>query len=180
MKDNKGITLIALVITIIVLIILAGVAIAMLSGDQSIFNRTGEAVAVQELGLAKDQAVIEAQNAQAEYFHETYVGDSNASYNNQDLNKKIYDAITTTTGALTSDGKLKGTKVEVVALGDGTKADTMYFVMYYSNAYVKGKISQGKVEWVGQGYDKDVTSKGTASDTASNNTTAVGKLFNIS
>ena len=31
--NNKGITLIALVITIIVLIILAGVAISMLSGD---------------------------------------------------------------------------------------------------------------------------------------------------
>ena len=35
-KKNKGITLIALVITIIVLLILAGVTIASLSGDNGI------------------------------------------------------------------------------------------------------------------------------------------------
>ena len=34
MKNNKGITLIALVITIIVLLILAGITIAMLTGDK--------------------------------------------------------------------------------------------------------------------------------------------------
>lgn len=38
MKENKGITLIALVITIIVLLILAGVSIAMLSGENSILK----------------------------------------------------------------------------------------------------------------------------------------------
>lgn len=36
MKNNKGITLIALVVTIIVLLILAGVSIAMLTGDNGI------------------------------------------------------------------------------------------------------------------------------------------------
>lgn len=39
MKENKGITLIALVITIIVLIILAGVSIAMLTGNNGIISR---------------------------------------------------------------------------------------------------------------------------------------------
>ena len=38
MKNNKGITLIALIVTIIVLIILAGVAIAMLSGDNGVLK----------------------------------------------------------------------------------------------------------------------------------------------
>ena len=36
---NKGITLIALVITIIVLLILAGVSIAMLTGENGILNQ---------------------------------------------------------------------------------------------------------------------------------------------
>ena len=36
MKNQKGITLIALVITIIVLLILAGVSISMISGDDGI------------------------------------------------------------------------------------------------------------------------------------------------
>ncbi len=45
MKKNKkaGITLIALVITIIVLLILAGISISMLSGDNSILNQAGRA-----------------------------------------------------------------------------------------------------------------------------------------
>ena len=43
MKNNKGITLIALVVTIIVLLILAGVSIAMLSGQDGILNRASEA-----------------------------------------------------------------------------------------------------------------------------------------
>ena len=44
-KKNKasGITLIALVVTIIVLLILAGISIMMLTGDNGILNRAGEA-----------------------------------------------------------------------------------------------------------------------------------------
>ena len=38
-KSTKGITLIALVITIIVLLILAGVSIAMLTGDNGILSQ---------------------------------------------------------------------------------------------------------------------------------------------
>lgn len=43
MKNNKGITLIALVITIIVLLILAGVSIAMLTGENGILSNATEA-----------------------------------------------------------------------------------------------------------------------------------------
>ena len=43
MKNNKGITLIALVITIIVLLILAGVTIAMLTGDNGLLTRASSA-----------------------------------------------------------------------------------------------------------------------------------------
>ena len=42
-KRNKGITLIALVVTIIVLLILAGISIAMLTGQNGILNRASEA-----------------------------------------------------------------------------------------------------------------------------------------
>ena len=43
MKNNKGITLIALVVTIIVLLILAGVSIAMLTGDNGILTNSQKA-----------------------------------------------------------------------------------------------------------------------------------------
>ena len=42
-NKNAGITLIALVVTIIVLLILAGISIAMLSGNNGVINRAGEA-----------------------------------------------------------------------------------------------------------------------------------------
>ena len=42
-RNQKGITLIALVITIIVLLILAGVSIAMLTGPNGLLTRAGDA-----------------------------------------------------------------------------------------------------------------------------------------
>ena len=43
MRNQKGITLIALVITIIVLLILAGVSIAMLTGSNGVLTRANDA-----------------------------------------------------------------------------------------------------------------------------------------
>ena len=42
-RRNKGITLIALVITIVVLLILAGIAITTLAGDNGIVNKASTA-----------------------------------------------------------------------------------------------------------------------------------------
>ena len=42
-KQSKGITLIALIITIIVLLILAGVTISMLTGENGILNQATHA-----------------------------------------------------------------------------------------------------------------------------------------
>ena len=65
LKSNKGITLIALVITIIVLLILAGVSIAMLTGQNGILtqaqnakNRTEEAQADEENRLNEYNNII--------------------------------------------------------------------------------------------------------------------------
>ena len=53
-KENKGITLIALVITIIVLLILAGVTIAMLTGHNGLLNKTSESKIASEIGEEKE------------------------------------------------------------------------------------------------------------------------------
>ena len=58
MKNTKGITLIALVITIIVLLILAGVSISMLSGDNSILNKAAEAKNQNEDKSLKEETQI--------------------------------------------------------------------------------------------------------------------------
>ena len=57
-KSNKGITLIALVITIIVLLILAGVTIAALSGDNGILTRTKEAKEKTEQAQKEDEKTL--------------------------------------------------------------------------------------------------------------------------
>lgn len=43
LKGQKGITLVALVITIVVLIILAGVSISLVMGNEGIFQKTKDA-----------------------------------------------------------------------------------------------------------------------------------------
>ena len=56
---NKGITLIALVITIVVLLILAGVTIATLTGDNGIITRTNQAKEETEKAGAKEKVQME-------------------------------------------------------------------------------------------------------------------------
>ena len=55
-KRNKGITLIALVVTIIVLLILAGISIAMLTGQNGILNRASEAQ--EKTGTAQTEELV--------------------------------------------------------------------------------------------------------------------------
>ena len=52
LRRNKGITLIALVVTIIVLLILAGISISMLTGQNGILNRAAEAK--EKTGIAQE------------------------------------------------------------------------------------------------------------------------------
>ena len=58
MKNNKGITLIALVITIIVLLILSGISIAMLTGSNGILQKATEADVETARGEACDRINI--------------------------------------------------------------------------------------------------------------------------
>lgn len=72
MKGNKGITLIALVITIIVLLILAGVSIAMLAGNNSILGRAQSTVYMNEIGEGKDFVALAWNAAYTEYLNKYY------------------------------------------------------------------------------------------------------------
>ena len=80
MKNNqRGITLVALVITIIVLLILAGVTIAALSGDNGILTNASKSQQENALGNAKDtisMAINEATNA---YYSQTYLNDTSSN-----------------------------------------------------------------------------------------------------
>ena len=71
-KERRGVTLIALVITIIVLLILAGVTIAMLAGENGIISKamqaktkTEEARETEEAGLKEIENYINGKSAEA-------------------------------------------------------------------------------------------------------------------
>ena len=58
MKNQKGITLIALVVTIIVLLILAGISIAMLTGENGIIRNAQEAATYNAYAGAEEQVKL--------------------------------------------------------------------------------------------------------------------------
>ena len=62
MQQEKGITLIALVITIIVLLILAGVTIATLTGENGILNQANKAKIKSDIAEVKEQAQLDIAN----------------------------------------------------------------------------------------------------------------------
>ncbi len=81
---NKGITLIALVITIVVLLILAGVSIATLTGDNGLLSKAQEAKEQTEVAEVKDRAQLDILDWQADQLK-----DNNDATLNDDIVKGI-------------------------------------------------------------------------------------------
>lgn len=107
MKNQKGITLIALVITIIVLLILAGVTIAMLTGENGILNKATGAVSDTEKATAEEAIKMEV-------------------YNNIATNEGTFDLNTFTSISTNSDysyavGSAKDNKKDVTVTGKDSK-----------------------------------------------------------
>ena len=70
LQHNKGITLIALIVTIVVLLILAGVSIAVITGDKGVIKSANQAKTEQRGGTVEDRvAVWKAGKATSEYTH---------------------------------------------------------------------------------------------------------------
>ena len=76
---NKGITLVALVVTIIVLLILAGVTITSLLGDDGIIKKAGEAANAMNVAIQTEQ---EEMNALLEKLNSTIDGRFRRKCNN--------------------------------------------------------------------------------------------------
>ena len=65
-KENKGITLVALVITIIILILLTGITIATLGGENGLFTKVKLGKERYEISEAKEKLELEITNLQIE------------------------------------------------------------------------------------------------------------------
>ncbi len=114
MKNNqKGITLIALVVTIIVLLILAGVSIAMLTGEGGILGNARTSAEQTKLMNAADEITMTAAETASTFMKEKYVDGKEGSVytaENQELNDAIDDAVNALQTKFTKSGiTLSGT-----------------------------------------------------------------------
>ena len=106
MRKNKGITLIALVVTIIVLLILAGISISMLTGENGIIKKA--AAAKEETNTSSELEYL--QTKAYEILTEYYVGNKSKS-ENEYLLEKIgsiagVTAVNAEKGTVTYNGKV--------------------------------------------------------------------------
>ena len=97
MRNQKGITLIALVITIIVLLILAGVSIAMLAGDNGVLTKASDSKIVNAIGSKKDEVALVAAEGLSDYYESIYLNNTTSSrYEKTALIQYIVDKINDT------------------------------------------------------------------------------------
>ena len=85
--NKNGITLIALVITIIVLLILAGVAIATLTGENGLFARAKQAKQTQTESEMKEKLNLSIQELQVEKLTEATLDDITQEWLTQKLSE---------------------------------------------------------------------------------------------
>lgn len=134
-KKQKGITLIALIITIIVLLILAGVTIAVITSNESAPKKAADARDANEIGAAKDAATLLVAEETHEYYEAKYVNrTTNVGTPGEYANSVLATAVTR--GDLTI--QVVGGKLQVTKGSDTTPL-------------VTGTInSDGTITWEGQ------------------------------
>ncbi|MBR3163672.1 MAG: hypothetical protein IKF17_06225 [Clostridia bacterium] len=105
LRKSNGITLIALVITIIVLLILAGITIASLTGENGLLSRATEARDETEKAAVLDEVGLAWNNVQIDGLQHGYT-----------INEKA-TALATELKINSSDVKVTGSNVEVTYKG---------------------------------------------------------------
>lgn len=109
MKNQKGITLVALVITIVVLLILAGVTISMVMGDNGVLSNSQKAKEESATGTANDSLSSALSSISTNYYAAqsgngatTNVSENQAQLNNCDTLADVLKDSTNLTAELAS------------------------------------------------------------------------------
>ena len=121
LRNQKGITLVALVITIIVLLILAGVTISMVLGQNGILNQANQAKAENQKANVEEQVQMAVFAETSQFLQNNVVDQANSSNSGGDLAKCIADA------AENADSQLVKSLPEgysIASVGDYTEGDT--------------------------------------------------------
>ena len=80
MRSNKGITLVALVITIIVLLILAGVSISLVVGDNGVLTQAQSASKKTDIASADNAIQLTMNSLSTKFMGENWVNNVNAKF----------------------------------------------------------------------------------------------------
>ena len=87
LKSTKAITLIALVITIVVLLILAGISLSLIMGEGGILNRATDAAKTYSIASAQEKIELLVAEASYDYLQKKYVNDESIDPNTYILNQ---------------------------------------------------------------------------------------------
>ena len=121
LKEKKGITLVALVLTIIVLLILAGISLNLIMGDGGILNRTTNARKTTDLAGAQEKIDLLVAEASYDYMKQKYV-EGNGTIS-QDKNTYILGQLGDILSTLKTDGDIddfgttEGSAITGISLG---------------------------------------------------------------
>ena len=142
-KQKAGITLIALVITIIVLIILAGISITMISGQDGILTRAGNAKVLNDKATIEEKiklAVIASYNDDGELTVENVILNIEKSLPNAEITGEDFPITVTEEGysyEIDAEGNAK------IAIRAGIKVgDYVNYVPDTAEAYASTKLAE--------------------------------------
>ena len=119
-NKNKGITLIALVITIIVLLILAGVSIAMLTGENGILNQAKKAKEETEIASEEEKVKLATSGA--------LLQDNGKSIIQSNLQSELSKYFDTEDFSVSSGTNDEGKNGFIVTVTESVKEGRKYFV----------------------------------------------------
>ena len=150
-KKQKGITLVALVVTIIVLLILAGVSLSLVAGENGILGRATNAVDKNKIETAKEQVGLLITDKITQFYEEKYVNktEGTTSKTAGGYIKDALDApIATDNGEFYAKYNNTETVLEVYVKADVTVANGSATVNEGAASICEGTIDEnGKIVW---------------------------------
>ena len=145
MKTNKGITLIALVVTIVVLLILAGVSISMLTGENGIITQAQKSKIQTEIGKEKEYITLSVSAVKGDKISKGDTSEITSSELQIEMNKYTDEATVTGRGTLTVTYE-SGRSYEVDQDGSITEKEDLTLEEAKKIVYVTGCMEAILVE----------------------------------
>ena len=152
MRENKGITLVALVITIIVLLILAGVSISLVVGDNGVLTQAQNASTETNKSSADSAVQLTAVSLSTNFMADTWTNDVTA---------KIYNTVTV--GQFETELEKNGYKIKTY--NDGNASGKIENPTTGETKFITGLDTASSTTKAPDGVTFEIYEKGAADST---------------